>query len=111
MKCLLSFLMLLCVFGFSAGATDADLGFFFQQTLNYNVLGPIVFVTPEIGRFSTVGGMCIRFLCTHRCVIHKLITQLLHLSCLKPLVRCVSLLRLANVSHRRLIIYTAPCTL
>jgi hypothetical protein len=35
---------------------DPDLGFFFQQTLNYNVLGPIVFVTPEIGRFSTVGG-------------------------------------------------------
>jgi len=37
--------------------SDPDLGFFFQQTLNYNVLGPIVFVTPEIGRFSTVGGI------------------------------------------------------
>lgn len=23
----------------------------------YNTLGPVVFVTPEIGRFSTVGGI------------------------------------------------------
>lgn len=28
-----------------------------EQVLSYNTLGPIVFVTPEIGRFSTVGGI------------------------------------------------------
>ena len=28
-----------------------------QQILQYNVVGPIVFITPEIGRFSTVGGI------------------------------------------------------
>jgi len=28
-----------------------------KETLQHNILGPIVFITPEIGRFSTVGGV------------------------------------------------------
>lgn len=36
---------------------DPALRTLYEAVLNYNTLGPIVFVTPEIGRFSTVGGI------------------------------------------------------
>eukprot|EP01117_Protostelium_nocturnum_P000558 TRINITY_DN1062_c0_g1_i1.p1 TRINITY_DN1062_c0_g1~~TRINITY_DN1062_c0_g1_i1.p1 ORF type:complete len:1929 (+),score=827.64 TRINITY_DN1062_c0_g1_i1:180-5966(+) len=36
---------------------DPTFGKILKQTLESNSIGPIVFVTPEIGRFSTVGGV------------------------------------------------------
>jgi len=37
--------------------TDPMLNKLLTKTLEWNTLGPLVFVTPELGRFSTVGGV------------------------------------------------------